>query len=54
MPAHRAGEIYGGDVMLNVNDPLDERMLVVCNFCDHEVAYAVPEAYAEWLGMTPG
>ena len=24
----------------------DERMLVVCNFCDHEVAYAIPEAYA--------
>ena len=24
----------------------DERMLVVCNFTDHEVAYQVPEAYA--------
>ena len=23
----------------------DQRMLVVCNFCDHDVAYAVPEAY---------
>ena len=25
----------------------EERMLVVCNFCDHEVAYQVPQEYAE-------
>ncbi|MBR1829303.1 MAG: alpha-glucosidase C-terminal domain-containing protein, partial [Atopobiaceae bacterium] len=24
----------------------DERMLVVCNFCDHDVPFEVPEAYA--------
>ena len=24
----------------------EERLLVVCNFCDHEVSYEVPEAYA--------
>jgi oligo-1,6-glucosidase len=23
----------------------DQRMIVVCNFCDHDVAYAVPEEY---------
>ncbi len=25
----------------------DERMLVVCSFCDHEVAWQLPEAYAQ-------